>query len=137
MRNINDKFRELKDLKAGDKVRLTGGREMLFVRLKQTKFIATEDGVPYDVPVSMFEELVEKSAESMFDANTLTPGDFFYILTAKKEAIIFQYDGHHSATQVTAINPVTKLTVRMSQDIIKGPLASLTSTESTESTITA
>jgi hypothetical protein len=55
-----EKFNVLNGLNRGDVVLLTNGEIAQFGRLKQKKFIGTMNGTSYDIPVTMFQEVLER-----------------------------------------------------------------------------
>lgn len=90
---------EIYNLRKGDKIKLTNGQVGEFIRLKRTRFIAEIAGITYDVPIPMFESLLEKAEPvpespqtNGFDiALKLNPGDWFYIKNRNRaEVYIFQ-----------------------------------------------
>jgi uncharacterized protein YjhX (UPF0386 family) len=115
----SEKISQLKEIKvmelnAGDKIKLTNGDIMIFDRLKRTKFVATMNGQSYNVPILMFDSVVEKidivklQKEKKEEKNnilsTLKKGDYFYI-NKNGNAIVFKFEGLEGR-KIIGINPI-------------------------------
>jgi uncharacterized protein YjhX (UPF0386 family) len=105
------------DLNEGDKIKLITGEVMTFVRLKRTKFVATMNGQNYNVPVSMFDSVIEKvdlNSFQEFEQNRekekknilseLKKGDYFYI-NKNNNAIVFKFECIEGR-RIIGINPI-------------------------------
>ena len=102
------------ELHTGDKIKLTNGDIMEFVRLKRTKFVATMNGQSYSVPIYMYDSLVEKvdtnklnevkKEEKKNILSELKKGDWFYI-NKNGKAIVFKFE-EVKGQKIIGINPI-------------------------------
>ncbi|WP_252241619.1 hypothetical protein [Clostridium sp. ZBS18] len=110
--NDKDILKELEvmELHTGDTIKLTNGDIMEFVRLKRTKFIASMKGQNFDVPIQMYDSLVEKvdlkkkENEKSDILKSLKIGEYFYI-NKGGNAIVFKFDGIEG-NKIIGVNPI-------------------------------
>ena len=57
----NDKLTAISNLTVGDKVKLTNGNTVTFIRIKKKYFITAANGESYDTPIDMFDQYIERS----------------------------------------------------------------------------
>jgi hypothetical protein len=76
----------------GDKILLTNGEVYEFVRVKRTKFIASKDGLNYDIPLGAFKEIVEKAPPRKINQSykKLKENELF-IINVKDNACLFSF----------------------------------------------
>jgi hypothetical protein len=76
----------------GDKIKTKSGRIYEFVKLKRTKFIAKNDEGTYDIPVELFDEIIEKAPPKKLNQTykKLQSGDLFYCII-KDDIVIFSF----------------------------------------------
>lgn len=113
--------RVLSGLHTGDKVKLTTGEVMEFVKLNRTKFIGRLNDKEYNVPIQMFVEVLEKvdlnkirDEKSKNNANVLSQlkkGDWFYI-NKNNSAITFRFE-KVEVNKIIGINPINGSTARI------------------------
>ena len=115
-----DKNIEFYGLQQGDKVKLTDGSEMEFVRHKQKKFIAMMNGNSYDVPNSMFVKLLEKAVKDNEWYTKLKKDDPFYIVDGKN-CHAYYFIGIEG-DRIIGLHPVTKARVRITKSFEGGKL---------------
>lgn len=139
MENLNekpamDKKWVLEGLKEGTKILLMNGEQTEYVRTKQKKFIGIMDGKMYNIPISMFKEVIKESKskkdllkeiqekqKKIDDENkrneavlkSLKKGDYFYISKGQRQdAILFIFDSFSNA-KIVGINPITKIRTKI------------------------
>ncbi|MEB2276980.1 hypothetical protein LAV82_23460 [Bacillus sp. ILBB4] len=122
---LDEKKAILKGLNIGDIVLLVDGREFEFVRMKQTKFIAKNRGVAYNVQLAAFKEVVRRVEQKQFDPGTLKQGDLVYTLDAQQNPVIYRYKYMINSNRMMAENPVTAGGVRIDMGLIKGSVKEL------------
>lgn len=112
-----DQLRMVMELKEGDKVKLTNGEVVEFVKSKQKKFIGIMNGKRYDIPMSMLVEVVEKADQQMKKEDSLNlvgqlkKGDWFYI-NKSGNAIVFKFE-KVEGKRIIGINPIDNCQVRI------------------------
>lgn len=123
------KYYALAVLNKGDKVKLTDGSIAEFVKLKQKNFDGLIDGKPYNIPVNMFVEVVEKTdlKEKVNkideELTTLKKGDFFYI-DKSGSALLFKYEGMEKG-RIVGINPIGNMRTRIDKRMYVGKVADI------------
>ena len=121
------KWLEVNELNEGDKIKLTDGNEALFVRLKQKNFIAIINNKRYDVPVTMYDHLIQKSEvkekEDNQEYTNLRKGELFYIVKNER-VIIFFFEANQNG-RIIGINPVTKDRVKIDVSLYGGRVSDL------------
>lgn len=121
------KWLEVNELNEGDKIKLTDGNEALFVRLKQKNFIAIINNKRYDVPVTMYDHLIQKSEvkekEDNQEYTNLRKGELFYIVKNER-VIIFFFEANQNG-RIIGINPVTKGRVKIDVSLYGGRVSDL------------
>lgn len=120
------KFNQLALLSLGDKVLCSNGETYEFIRLKKTKFLGKRSGQTFNIPVSMFVEVVEKGESTLFDVTSLKEGDLFYTLDARKNPVLYRFKYMINSNKVMAENPVTRTGVRMPAEIVEGSIHDFT-----------
>lgn len=113
-----EKWKELSKIKQGSKVLLTNGDVAEFIRLKQKKFIGIINGCSYDIPVSMFDKIIEEAKENK-DYLKLKQGEYFYITSAKNDALLFIFDSIDDK-YIIGINPISKTKTKIDISLYKG-----------------
>ena len=113
--------KEFYSLEQGDKILLTNGEEMEFVRHKQVKFLAMMNGGTYDVPNKMFVKLISKAVKDDNWYRKLKKGDAFYIVKGAKDCVAFHFEGIE-AGKIIGIHPLTKARVRIDMTFDGGKL---------------
>jgi hypothetical protein len=120
-----DKKMVLRGLRYGDKVKLTDGSIAEFVKLKQKNFDGLINGQPYNIPVNMFVEVVEK-AEAVTESKeymTLKKGEPFYI-NYRGAAQLFTFEGMENF-KIVGTCPVTKKRTTIAPSLYFGKVADL------------
>jgi len=119
-REVNfDKLIEVNKLHQGDIVKLTSGESAEFIRLKAKKFIGKINDKMYDIPVNMFDSVIEKTTKTIADTQEQTletvkelkQGDWFYI-NKNGSAIAFKFEAY-SGNKIIGINPITNTQCRI------------------------
>jgi hypothetical protein len=120
-----DKWGQLSELNSGDKVLLTDGQIAEFVRLKQKKFIGVIDEKSYDIPVSMFVEVVDKVdfQEKEKQIQELQPNDVFYI-NKNGKAILYIFERFEKG-KIVGVNPISKGRTIIDRDLFAGKVNDL------------
>lgn len=118
------KWDALRHLEHGDKVKLTDGSTAEFVRLKQKNFIGIMDGKSYDIPVTMFKEVIEIAPTRAKARPDLMPNEPFYIADNRGNAILFLFKEHRN-NKIVGINPVDKASVTIPVAMYRGKVADL------------
>lgn len=121
---LMNKELEVMELHTGDKIKLTNGDIMEFVRLKRTNFVATMKGRDYNVPIWMYDSVVEKVDSNFIDKineakreekknilSELKKGDWFYI-NKGGNAITFKFEGIERK-RIIGINPINGVRTRI------------------------
>jgi hypothetical protein len=110
---------------AGDMVKLTNGKIYEFVKLKRTKFIGKVGGNMYDIPVSMFVEIVEKAPPKKLDDGykKLKKGELFFI-EKNDRAIVFKFEEMKNG-KIMGINPITKGLTKIDASLYAGKVSEL------------
>lgn len=116
---LTQKFHELSRLSNGDKVKLGDGRTVQFVRLKQKNFVGIMDGKSYNIPVNMFDSLIEKADKDMNAYKNLKKGDPFFIDRGDGKALLFMFLEMRN-NNIIGLNPLTKSTARISPSLFGG-----------------
>lgn len=112
-------------LNEGDKIKLTNGDEMIFIRVKKTNFIATMNGSSYNVPISMFDKVMEevdlksKNDQKLNVLSDLKKGDWFYI-NKNGRAVCFKFEKIENG-KIIGIEPISgsRTRIDISFDIAK------------------
>lgn len=118
------KWDKLASLIPGDKVKLTDGSVAVFGRLKQKNFEGNIDGTPFNIPVNMFVEVVEKTSYADKENaafKELTPNDWFYI-NKNSKAILFQFMGFEGKT-IIGKNPINNGRTRIDPSLYAGKIS--------------
>lgn len=116
-----EKWEQLAKLKQGTKVSLTNGEVAEFVRLKQKKFIGIINNGSYDIPVTMFKDIIEEVKENK-DYLKLKKGEYFYISNSKSDALLFTFDSIQG-NYIIGINPISKIKTKIDCSLYKGKIA--------------
>lgn len=114
-----EKLIEIYKLQPGDKIKLTTGQEAEFVRLKKTRFVGLILGVSYDIPITMFDRVLEKAAPAPESpkvtgvdiAPKLKPGDWFYINNRNRAEVYIFKEIH--GTKIIGLVPFDNQAVRI------------------------
>jgi urease alpha subunit len=106
----------------GDKVLLTNGSIYEFVKVKRTKFIATKDSKFYDIPISAFQEIIEKAPPKKINQGykKLKVNDLF-IIDVKDNACLFSFV-EISNGRIVGINPLNNMRTRIDIGLYVGTL---------------
>lgn len=124
-----DKLMELNNLNEGDKVKLTNGDVVTFVRLKQKNFIGTMDEKSFNIPVNMFVEVVEKvdneskMKEQKAEYMSLKKGELFFI-NKGGIALLFAFEEIKNG-KIIGINPISKGITRIDSGMFGGKVSDL------------
>lgn len=120
------KWLSLTEIKIGDKLKLTDGSICEFVRLKDKKFIGIMDGKSYNIPVMMFDKLVEKVVQKSESKEylTLKKGDLFYIRDNKSNALLFIFEEMRNS-RIIGINPITKGNSKIDVNLYVGKVSDI------------
>lgn len=115
-----NKLIAVSELKTGDTVKLTNGKEAEFIKLKQKNFVGVVDGQSYNIPVNMFSELIKRVDQSAKkdDYMTLKTGDMFYI-NKSGNALLFCFVGIEKG-RIIGINPISKSRTRIEATMYAG-----------------
>ena len=120
VRPVNEsKLMEVYALQQGDVIKLTTGETVEFIRLKAKNFVGIMGGKSYNIPVNMFDSIIEKNTKTIADtqqetmktAQELKQGDWFYI-NKNGTALAFIFDSM-SNSKIIGINPITKAQTRI------------------------
>jgi len=125
-----EKFNALAELNQGDKLQISNGEEVEFVRLKRKKFIGVIKGQTYDIPVQMFTKVLEKvdieEEQNKKDKEiaTLQKGEYFYIKSNSGEALLFQFESV-KGDKIIGKNIITGVGTRISKVMYEGKVSNL------------
>lgn len=125
-REVNfDKLMVVRGLNAGDKVKLTDGSIAEFGRLKQKNFTGTIDGKPFNIPVNMFVEVIEKAEVKILNTQTidLKKGEKFFI-DKNGNALLFIFEKMESG-RIIGLNPIDKARTKIDCSLYSGKVSDL------------
>lgn len=109
---------------SGDKVKLTNGKIYEFVKLKRSKFIGKNENGMYDIPVSMFAEIVEKVEIKINNGyKKLKKGELFFI-NKNDTAVVFIFEELKNG-RIFAENPIHGGKTRIDVGLYGGKISEL------------
>jgi len=116
-----DKWNELSQLNEGSKVKLISGEIAIFNRLKRKNFVGIIDNKSYNIPVDMFETVLEKSEKKINEKyKSLKKGDLFFI-SHNNQLLLFKFDKIKN-NKIYGINPINKSVTTIDISLFKGKI---------------
>jgi uncharacterized protein YjhX (UPF0386 family) len=105
---------------------LKDGKEAIFIRLKQKKFIAKINGQAWDIGLEYFDKVLEEAKDNL-EYRNLKKGELFYI-SNNGNAELFKFDSIKIVSKkekIMGINPITGGTHRIDASMYVGKISDI------------
>ncbi|MFW6029069.1 MAG: hypothetical protein ACOCRO_02315 [Halanaerobiales bacterium] len=123
MNTKKEKLKKVSKLTIGDVVSLTNGDKAEFIRLKRKNFIGIIKNKTYNIPVNMFDKLIEKSNFNIDkEIKDLKAGELFYIQANNGDAVLYEFKQIKN-DKIIGINPISKTKTKINKSLYAGKIS--------------